>query len=112
MAESSENISFRLSAELLRKLDKEREPFGDSRGQFSRRLVIAQLLRSQDDAQLVQVSDLRQNIANLEDVADANQQDLMRAVRRLAYLFLTANHPVPADQAKLLAHRVSEFGRE
>ena len=103
----SESISFRLSAELLRKLDKKRDPFGDSRGEYSKRIVMADLLRQQDDSDAQQILELRQAVALVDDDLQEHSDAVLTAVRRLAFAVLTSTRPLPSDEAREIVRQIA-----
>ncbi len=107
MKTKSENISFRLDTELIRKLDRKREPFGDSRGQYARRMVVASLLHQHDEALLLHMTGLRQSLASLDDELHLQHDHVLTAVRRLAFLMLTAKTPLSIEQAKEFAQHLT-----
>ncbi|TWU62363.1 hypothetical protein V7x_40920 [Crateriforma conspicua] len=107
MSTPSETISFRLPGELVRKLDKQRDPFGDSRGDYSKRIVITHLQRDQHDEVGQQILELRQSVALLDDDLNDHSTSVMRAVRRLAFALLTSSEPLSVDKARELVRHIT-----
>lgn len=103
MKSESETISLRLEPELLRKLDKQRAPFGDSRGQCVKRMVTATLLGSRDEELLQAMTEVRLSQERSQDDRSQEAETMQRAIRRLAFFILTHDGPVDAQNAKKIA---------
>lgn len=106
MGASSENVSFRLKQELLRKLDQQRDPFGDSRGEYARRLVIAELNGVRDESLLNQFVEFRQLVAAIDDEIHVSKVAFKDAIQKLTFVMLTSSDGLPAAEAKQIAQRV------
>ena len=98
MAKPSETVSVRLDTETLRLLDQTRDPFGDSRGEYVRRTVVAHLLRDEEQHVHTQIAELRMSNAALEEQLG----NMVTALKRLAFLLFSFDGPVSADEAMQL----------
>jgi hypothetical protein len=102
MKRSSETISFRADTDLARLIDTARSPFGISRGDWVRGVVIAQLHRGEASDLDVHVTDLRKTLEELQ--TDAHR--LQTQGRRMMFTLLTLLGHVPSDEAKTIVQKV------
>ncbi len=88
MKPQSESVSFRVSAELGKRLEAQAAQCGMSRGEYARRLMIEVL----DDAERERV---RHEISELRELVGKLREDLATAVVAL----LARGDPMPKEQA-------------
>lgn len=80
MKTHSEPVSFRASAQLLKQIDARREPFGISRGDWVRGVVL-QALSSQDASTLAsQIDALTATLGDISDETRGFKRDLARSL--------------------------------
>lgn len=96
MKRPSETISFRLNDEVAKLVDRARGPFGISRGEWVRGLVINHLQNNSVDQVSGELIELRQSVLGLQ----AGSQSLQDSIRRLAYVLLTQSEPLTPAQAQ------------
>ena len=103
MSRPSETVSFRLNSDVGKLVDRQRKPFGLSRGEWVRGLVTNNLQNNSVDQLAKEIIELRQTV---RDESEA----LHDSIRRLAYLVLTQADPLTPDKAKdevqKLFHRI------
>lgn len=100
----TETIATRFGHDTLGLLDKARKPFGDSRGDHMRRLVIAMLERDTDSELIRRLEELQASVANLEIEVQKNQ----RSMRRMLYAILVTIGDVNASHAHEIAGKLFE----
>ena len=93
MSRPSETVSFRLNTDVGKLVDRQRKPFGLSRGEWVRGLVTNHLQNNSIDEIAKELIELRQVIRN-------EPESFHDSIRRLAYLILTQGDPLPPDEAK------------
>ncbi|MDV6032468.1 MAG: hypothetical protein F9B45_20755 [Phycisphaera sp. RhM] len=100
----TETVATRFGRDTLGLLDKARKPFGDSRGDHMRRLVIATLERDTDSELIRRLEELQASVANLE----IELQKTQRAMRRILYAILVTIGDVDASDAHEIAGKLFE----
>lgn len=103
MKSTSEPVSLRLSAAVLAQIDARREPFGISRGEWVRGVVMQSLNGGDSAAVSAQLDGLAAAVQDIQRAADGGRKDLAR----LLFLLLTELGDMGADDAKQLV--VSRF---
>ena len=99
MRKTSATISFRIDEDMLRLLDETRKPFGISRGEWARGVVIAHLMRHDQMAIVEQVADLRALVEQLSSLATATHTNVARSL----IVALTLIGKLDLDAAKQIA---------
>ena len=103
MCHKSETISFRASEDLLRQIDKAREPFGISRGDWVRGVVTGWLFREGEEGRTDQLSEIANGVHRGEDELAKLNARLARAV----YLILTCATDIePAEIQALVRDKL------
>lgn len=95
MKRPSETVSFRLSTDVAKLVDRAREPFGLSRGEWVRGLVINHLQHDETNQIASELVELRQSVLEVR----SDSQSLQASIRRLAYALLTQGEPLSAQEA-------------
>lgn len=106
MRTPSETISIRMDQEQLKLLDRRRHPFGDSRGEHIKRMIIDQLLRVEQTQLSDNIVRLRAALDEVDDRQDRGMTKLNENLRRLTYVLLTTAGGLVADEAEQAARRV------
>lgn len=96
MKRKSETVSFRIPIDLLKLLDKEREAFSISRGDFARAALINRLTFAEDEARKVATDNV---MATLEAV-QSEVRLIERRMARLLFVLLTKTADISADEAR------------
>ena len=96
MSRPSETVSFRMSTDIGRLVDRARTPFGLSRGEWVRALVTNHLQNNPVDKLAEELIELRQAVLEQKVESDS----LNDSIRRLAYMLLTQADPLTPDSAK------------
>jgi len=102
MKHPSDTISFRADTELARLIDSAREPFGISRGDWVRGVVLGHLHRGDTTDVNDQLADLRTTLERLLDDVRQSQQGLSR----MLFAVLTLIGRMPPEEAKAIVHKV------
>jgi hypothetical protein len=102
MKRSSETISFRADKELARLIDESRCPFGISRGDWVRGVVIARVQGNDALERDAQITDLRRTL----DEMQVDAQRLQSQIRRVTFTLLTILGQGPQDEAKAIVHKI------
>lgn len=98
MTQPSQTISARFDGETLRVLDRARERFGDSRGEYMRRTVMSHLHQDESEYVRAQLAELRITSSRLE----AKLAGTVTALKKLSLLLLSLERPIEPQQAKRL----------
>jgi len=102
MKRPSDTISFRADSDLTRLIDSAREPFGISRGDWVRGVVLGHLHRGDAQELNDQLADLRTTLDRLlEDVRQSQQ-----GLSRMLFAVLTLIGRMPPEEAKAIVHKV------
>jgi len=96
MTRPTETVSARFDCETLRTLDKAREPFGDSRGEYMRRAVMSHLYRDESQYIRAELAELRISSARNESRLVAT----LASLKKLTLLLLSVDSPISVDEAK------------
>ena len=102
MSRPSETISARFDNETLKALDEARRPFGDSRGEFMRRMILAQLQRDEGQWLRDELGEIRASSAEME----TQLSDMITSLKKLSLLLLSLDRPVDLSQARKMVQRV------
>ncbi len=103
MKSTSEPVSLRLSTAVLAQIDARRAPFGISRGDWVRGVVMQTLNGGDSAAVSAQLDGLATAVQEIQEAFDGSRRDLAR----LLFLLLTELSDITADDAKQLV--VSRF---
>ncbi len=98
MATASQPISFRVPPAILQQIDARRKPFGISRGEWVRGIVIQNLAGTDANALSAQIDGLAAGLSELIQKADSQKADLARVL----FLLLTELGNLPRDDARNL----------
>lgn len=96
MGQKTETVSFRLNNDVLKLIDRERSPFGISRGEWIRGLVVNHLQNNPVDKLAAELVEVRRTV--LEQTTDVHL--LHDSIRRLAYMLMTQAEPLSPVEAK------------
>ena len=102
MSRPTETVSARFDCETLKTLDQARRPFGDSRGEYMRRMVMSHLHRDESQAIRDELAELRASSAQLEMQLAAT----VTSLKKLTLLLLSTEHPMEIAQARHLIANV------
>jgi hypothetical protein len=103
MKSTSEPVSLRLSTAVLAQIDARRAPFGISRGDWVRGLVMQTINGGDSAAVSAQLDGLATAVQDIQEAFDGGRKDLAR----LLFLLLTELGDMGGDDAKQLV--VSRF---
>lgn len=106
MKNRSETVSFRLNSEVAQLVDRARGPFGISRGEWVRGLVINHLQNDQIDKLAEELIQLRRTILDIH----ADSQSLHDSLRRFACVLLKQSEPLTPEMAEEGVRKI--FGRQ
>lgn len=96
MRQQTETVSFRLTSDVLKLIDRERSPFGLSRGEWVRGLVVNHLQNNPVDKLAEELVEMRQVIHG----QTIDVHSLHDSIRRLAYVLMTQAEPLSPSDAK------------
>ena len=101
MSNQKHTISFRIDDEQARQLDDARKPFGLSRHEWSRGVLLAWLNNSED-------VELNQQLIALQDELSSLEPELDRKLSRLLFALLTVGHGLTPVEAKATVEELFE----
>jgi hypothetical protein len=102
MRRTSDTISFRADSDLARLIDAAREPFGISRGDWVRGVILGHLHRGDTQHVDEQLSDLRRTLEEL----NAESRETRSALPRMLFAVLTMLGQVQVEDAKRVVQKV------
>ena len=102
MRRKSETISFRADEHLMRLIDAERDVFGVSRGDYTRGVLTAHVLRNRESEINQRLIELDQSIRQLEDQLLSQT----RLLNRMTLAMLTVIGNLPPDEARTITTKV------
>ena len=105
MKRRTETVAFRIDEELGRLIDKAREPFQISRGDYVRAMAHAELLRARD-GRGDSLVDIQEQLGELL----SESRDLREGLERMLFATLTMIAKIPPETATMAVRRV--FGTE
>lgn len=109
MATPSQPISFRVPSATLKQIDARRNPFGISRGEWVRGIVLQHLAGSDANSLSAQIDGLAAGQSEFNRTAEQQRKDLAR----LLFLVLTELGNLPRDVAKqVVVERFLQTGGE
>ena len=106
MSRPTETVSFRMDQELLKIVDKRRKAFGDSRGEFLKRIVIRVLLEHDHTEICDQILRVREAVDRLEDQQEAHNHELTGHLKRLSFVLLSSLAEMPSDDIEITIKRI------
>ena len=99
MSRQKHTISFRIDDELAKLLDEARAPFGLSRHEWARGVLIAWLQRTEEAELNSELIDLRHELSQLEPAFE-------QSLARLLFAMLTVGGNVPTGDAKEVVKQI------
>lgn len=106
MLRPSETISIRLDQELLKLVDRRRQPYGDSRGEYLKRIVIDSLTGQQEVETADQILRIQEAVDRLEDQHDLQASNLTGSLRRLSFVLLSTVAGMSGDDIEMTIKRI------
>ena len=106
MSRPTETVSFRMDQEILKIVDKRRKAFGDSRGEFLKRIAIRVLLKHDHTEMNDQILLVREAVDRLEDQQELQNHELTGHLRRLSFVLLSSLAEMSSHDIEVTIKRI------
>lgn len=106
MPHPTETVSFRMDQETLKIVDRRRKAFGDSRGEFLKRIAIRVLLEHDRTEMNDQILLLREAADRLEDQQQLQNHELTGHLKRLSFVLLSSLAEMSSDDIEVTIKRI------
>lgn len=106
MPRSSETISIRLNQNLIRLLEGRAKPYGDSKGEHAKRLLIGMLTQNDQTELNDQILRIREALDRVEDQQDLQSHELTGNLRRLSFVLLSTLAGMSSNDVEATVKRI------